>query len=198
VPIKLLTKRRYKFEILHKEAGNRDCLAVGWLKPGDPPLLEPTEIVPGSALEFVKRKYWTDISGKYINIIPINQPPTGETSLERLEAVSWNDPTVTRDWAEVYGELITGYIVPPKSGDYIFWIASDDNSRFRLDLAGESLRPQSNPKTGKIVGYCGGLMALLGLIALPFLLCKLLKQLQKNQKNVKNMSQPYPPYSDRD
>jgi len=48
-----------------------------------------------------------------------NNPATQEV-LSVFEA-----PT---DVAEQYGQRLTAYVVPPTTGNYVFWIASDDNS----------------------------------------------------------------------
>ncbi|HEY7115819.1 MAG TPA: lamin tail domain-containing protein, partial [Tepidisphaeraceae bacterium] len=36
------------------------------------------------------------------------------------------------DWAEAYGSRVHGYLLPPVTGDYTFWIASDDNGELWL------------------------------------------------------------------
>jgi hypothetical protein len=52
-----------------------------------------------------------------------------------------NNPDVTRflpsletpsNWADNYGVRVTGWFVPPQTGDYVFFIASDDEGEFRL------------------------------------------------------------------
>jgi hypothetical protein len=34
--------------------------------------------------------------------------------------------------ADYYGQRLRGYVIPPTSGNYVFWIASDDNSALYL------------------------------------------------------------------
>ena len=36
------------------------------------------------------------------------------------------------DWAEQYGARISGYLHPPGTGSYTFWISSDDGSQLWL------------------------------------------------------------------
>jgi hypothetical protein len=58
----------------------------------------------------------TDVTGfwdKYYNV-----PPSGQDCLACFEG-----PT---DWADNYGSRLSALLVPPKTGDYTFWIASDD------------------------------------------------------------------------
>ena len=43
-----------------------------------------------------------------------------------------------RDWADDYGTRIIGYIHPPVTGTYTFWIASDDNGELWLSKNGSA------------------------------------------------------------
>ncbi|MEM9251476.1 MAG: choice-of-anchor Q domain-containing protein [Planctomycetota bacterium] len=84
----------------------------------------------------VNRDYWTGIGGTNISDLtgssayPLS--PTGSDTLTSLQAVSWNDAIQTNNWAESYGQRISGYLVAPETGDYTFWISSDDKSQFWL------------------------------------------------------------------
>jgi hypothetical protein len=49
-PVNLVQGQRYYLEILHKEGGGGDSVAVGWARPGQP-TTAPSEIVPGSVLD---------------------------------------------------------------------------------------------------------------------------------------------------
>jgi hypothetical protein len=85
-------------------------------------------VFSGDATGFILREWWTGISGTSVSNLTsdINYPtnPNGRVLLTSLEA-----PT---DWAENYGTRIRGYVYPPTSGNYTFWIASDDNGQLRL------------------------------------------------------------------
>ncbi len=72
----------------------------------------------------ILREYWTGIGGTSINDL-INNPnypnnPTGSDF-----RTSFEGPV---DWADNYGTRFRGYVHPPVSGSYLFWISSDDNS----------------------------------------------------------------------
>ena len=74
------------------------------------------------------REWWTGISGKTIPDLT-NDPdypdnPAGTDLLTRFEAPS--------NWGDNYGNRLRGYIQPATSGDYTFWIASDDHSELWL------------------------------------------------------------------
>ena len=47
--LQMYAGRRYYFEVLHKEDGGSDNLAIGWSKPGQP-TTAPSEVVPGYVL----------------------------------------------------------------------------------------------------------------------------------------------------
>jgi len=77
---------------------------------------------------YMLREWWTgipndDLASLYASP---NYPdnPTG-----------WDLPTsfeAPRDWAESYGTRMRGYVHPPESGEYIFWIATDDQGELWL------------------------------------------------------------------
>ena len=95
----------------------------------------------------ILREYWNGISGNTIADLT-NSPnfpdsPDGTTYLtSSLEApVNWNDN---------YGTRIRGFVHPPVTGNYIFWIASDDQSELWLSTDDK----QSNKaKIAYLYGY---------------------------------------------
>lgn len=70
------------------------------------------------------RQWWTGITGTTVATLTANAnypaTPTGTAVITLAEA-----PT---NFADNYGTRLQGYVVPPTSGAYRFWIASDDNS----------------------------------------------------------------------
>ncbi len=75
----------------------------------------------------IPRTYYEGIGGNYLPEF-INHPkfPNGPDSQEAL--ASFDGGT----HGENYGSTITGYLIPPVTGTYTFWIASDDSSELRL------------------------------------------------------------------
>ncbi|MDO1449806.1 glycosyl hydrolase family 28-related protein [Rhodocytophaga aerolata] len=76
----------------------------------------PTCTATGTIL----REYWANIPGVEVSAIPVNTIPTSTSQLSSFEA-----PTNIGD---NYGQRIRGYLCTPISGNYIFYIAGDDNS----------------------------------------------------------------------
>ncbi|MCB0116295.1 MAG: PQQ-dependent sugar dehydrogenase, partial [Caldilineaceae bacterium] len=72
----------------------------------------------------ILREYWEGVSGKRIDDLTgaadYPDSPTGSEMLPMLETARTMDPD--------YGSRIRGYIYPPVSGEYRFYIASDDAS----------------------------------------------------------------------
>jgi len=93
----------------------------------------------------ILREYWTGISGTAVSDLTSspNYPnnPTGSGQLTSLEG-----PT---NWADNYGTRIRGYIYPPATGSYTFWVAGDDNTELYLSTS-------ENPANASRVAYVGG------------------------------------------
>ena len=121
-----------------KEGGGGDNLAVAWKYPG-----QPTDVIPArfSRSELTLMKWdvpsfgakldsWTGIGGMSIADLMsgtnnlANPPQKSEILLNLLEAPS--------NWNDNFGSRLSGWLVPPVTGDYIFWIASDDNGELWL------------------------------------------------------------------
>ncbi len=102
-------------------------------------------IAPG-AMGTILREWWTGISGSSVSDLTSDPDfpdnPAGSNQLTCLEA-----PT---DWADSYGTRISGYLHPPASGSYTFWIASDDNSELWLSTNGD---PGNATMIANVTGY---------------------------------------------
>jgi hypothetical protein len=76
----------------------------------------------------ILREYWTGITGSSVSDITGNSNypdnPSGSTEPTLFEA-----PT---NWSNYYGTRMRGFLYPPVSDDYTFWISSDDASELWL------------------------------------------------------------------
>lgn len=96
-------------------------------------------IVTGSIL----REVWKDIGGGGIGDL-INQPAFKEDRpTERGLIANFEGPT---DWADNYGTRIRGYVHPPATGAYVFWISSDDQGELWLST-------DEDPKNKTRIGF---------------------------------------------
>jgi hypothetical protein len=76
----------------------------------------------------LSREYWKNITGSTVASLTSNAnyptKPTGTDALTQLEG--------PQNWGDNYGARVRGYLLPPTTGNYIFWIASDDQSQLFL------------------------------------------------------------------
>lgn len=89
----------------------------------------------------ILREYWDNVSGNRVSDIPVGSPPTTTSQLGIFEGPTNSDTN--------YGARIRGYICPPASGDYTFWIASNDHSELWLST-------DDDPAKKKMIAYITG------------------------------------------
>ncbi len=154
VAIYLQAGHQYYIEALQKEGEGGDNLAVAWQLPDgtmEAPIagtrLSPLQIVVPvtcGATGTILREQWNNIGGHNISSIPLQTPPAVSSQLLLFES-----PT---DVAENYGARIRGYICPPQTGNYTFYIAADDAAELWLSTnkteAGKTLIANVSAYTG--------------------------------------------------
>ena len=79
---------------------------------------------PGGAV----REWWTDVTGTTLDILRGDARFPDEPSGQELVALM-EGPV---DWSDNYGSRIYGWLYPQASGDYTFWLASDDQGELWL------------------------------------------------------------------
>ena len=79
-------------------------------------VLDITVFDTGSA---VTREVWTGVPGINISNIPVNLTPNSSAAFGALEGIT--------DYGDNYGERIRGYLTPPATGNYYFWVAGSDS-----------------------------------------------------------------------
>jgi uncharacterized protein (DUF1800 family) len=79
----------------------------------------------------VVREYWNGVAGTTVASIPTGTPPSGTANLTSLEA-----PT---DFGDNYGARIRGYITPPSTGNYYFWIAANNAAELWISNDAETV-----------------------------------------------------------
>ncbi len=141
--VRLEAGRRYYIEALQKDGTGADYLAVGWQLP-DGAMERP---IPGSRLSpyvpaspeqgpasagitscdntgGLLREFWANVRGCEVKDIPVNARPAGSSIINSFEGPI--------NFGTDYASRLRGYICPPVTGEYTFWLASDDASELYL------------------------------------------------------------------
>jgi hypothetical protein len=82
-------------------------------------------------------EWWFDIGGGNAVTDLINNPnfpdnPTGSAMVDSVELPRTKPASLWEGDVEEYGARLQGYIYPPETGDYTFWITGDNGSQFWL------------------------------------------------------------------
>ena len=91
-----------------------------------PPVQVIVEEVTCTASGSVLREYWQHIPGSAVRDIPLDTPPDATEALLLFEGPS--------NAGTHYGARIRGFLCPPATGVYQFWIASNDHSELWLSI----------------------------------------------------------------
>ena len=89
----------------------------------------------------ITRDYWADVPGRRVSDIPVNTTPTSTGELTIFEAPS--------NIGTNYGSRIRGYICPPVTGDYTFYISSNDYSELWIST-------DDDPSNKFLIAYVAG------------------------------------------
>ncbi|MHC4159859.1 MAG: lamin tail domain-containing protein, partial [Planctomycetota bacterium] len=99
----------------------------------------------GGGTGTILREFWTGIVGSSVSDLTsnVNYPdnPTGSSEPTLFEA--------PENWADNYGTRMQGFLHPNTSGDYTFWIASDDSSELWLST-------DADPANKSMIAYVPG------------------------------------------
>ena len=81
--------------------------------------------VDGGPANKILHEWWTGISGTAVSGLTGNENypanPTGREYVSQFEGFV--------DWGDNYGDRLYGWLKPPQTGDYTFWVAGDDETQ---------------------------------------------------------------------
>lgn len=90
--------------------------------------LEAARLIQSVSKGSIFREWWLGISGTAVSDLTSNSAypnsPTGSDVLTSFET-----PT---DWNSNMGQRVRGWVYPPTTGNYTFWVAGDDESKLFL------------------------------------------------------------------
>ncbi len=90
-------------------------------------LWQGTVNTPGpacAATGTILREVWTDVAGRSVADIPLSQDPAATGQLSSFETGA--------DLGDQYATRVRGFVCPPATGKYTFWIAGDDETELWL------------------------------------------------------------------
>lgn len=133
--IYLQAGQKYYIEALHKEGGGGDNLAVAWQLPDGTmeapiqgnrlsPFTTTTSVSPCPGNGSITQETWSNAGGNNVSSLPLNAQPTSQASLNAFES--------PENLGDNYGLRLRGFICPPQSGNYTFWISGDDATELYL------------------------------------------------------------------
>lgn len=99
------------------------------LQPTIIPVTDPITNLP-TAMGFLKREVYLDIPGMAVSNLTSSTKFPAKPDQTSLIA-SFEAPM---DVADNYGQRISGYLIPPTNGEYVFYLASDDQSELWLSM----------------------------------------------------------------
>lgn len=82
----------------------------------------------------ILREAWTGVSGYYLSDLRSSAAYAGKPKFTDVLS-NFEAPT---NWGDNYGQRLTGYLQVPTEGDYVFLLASDDESELWFNPAGDS------------------------------------------------------------
>ncbi len=140
--IALKAGQKYYVEVLHKQGAGGDNVSVQWTLPGNmtethiPGSMLSPYVAPATITGTILREEWDNITGNDVIDIPLHAAPTSTSQIKTLEGPI--------NYKSNYGDRMRGYIYPPTSGNYTFYIAGDDAGQLLLST-------DDNPANKKII-----------------------------------------------
>ncbi len=101
-------------------------------------------VSPCSATGTILREVWSNVGGNNINDNIWSKTPNSSNEVTSLEGAE--------NSGDQYASRISGYICPPQSGKYIFWIAGDDATELWLST---DENPANKSKIAYSVSWTG-------------------------------------------
>ena len=90
----------------------------------------------------IRHEIWNNVTGTKVSAIPIDEEPSSVNDLTIFE--------IPANVADNYGSRVRGYVMVPETGNYTFWIASDDQSQLWLSTDAD---PANKRKIAEVTGW---------------------------------------------
>ncbi|MES2734572.1 MAG: Ig-like domain-containing protein [Bacteroidota bacterium] len=132
-------------------AGNQVLTAVATDNAGVSTTSAATSIVVGTSLPTncsatgtILRESWSNVTGTGVSAIPVTLTPSSSSQMTSFQGPAI--PAGTWGIADNYAARYRGYVCVPTTGNYTFWIASDNDGELWLST-------DANPANKKRIAY---------------------------------------------
>jgi hypothetical protein len=104
--------------------------------------------------------YWGGVNGTAVSALTTDPryPSTPDSSLDVTNGLTVGIPSGNAGWAESFGDnfgaRVTGTLSPPGTGQWHFFIRSDDASQFFLNTTGPAIPATTGTPTAREDGCC--------------------------------------------
>jgi hypothetical protein len=92
--------------------------------PGAEPAAQPAPVASCNNTGGLLREYWTNVRGCEITDVPVNTRPTGSSIITSFEGPA--------NFGTDYASRLRGYLCPPATGEYTFWLAANNAGELYL------------------------------------------------------------------
>ncbi len=104
-------------------------------------------VAPDGTAGHLRREVWKDLEGETVADFTASPRFAGSPDLD--ETLSTLEATQSE--YEGYGQRVTGFLVPPESGDYTLWLSADDVAELYLSTDED---PANKRRVATVTSYC--------------------------------------------
>jgi hypothetical protein len=144
--------KTYQYKITGKNiAGQKGTAAT----------LGATTVALVDSVGFVQGKIYDGITGTAVDLLFESEKyPASPDRVVTLDGISFGQPSFGGTYGDNYGIQIEGTVIPPATGQYRFFIRSDDASRLYINTSGAAIPdPTTATAVAEETGCCGAFQA---------------------------------------
>lgn len=135
--IDLVSGRKNDIVLEYYENTGNASLSLEWSSPSQARAIVPTVRLFPSERGSLLREIWSSVSGNSISdLTGLNSFPHNPSSVTNTTSFE------TSSNSDNFGERIRGFLVPPKTGEYIFFVAANESAEFWLSNSSDSAGKQ--------------------------------------------------------
>lgn len=126
--INLIAGRRYDILLEYFENVGTASVSLEWSSPSQPREIIPARQLFPSERGTITNEIWTGVTGS--SIADLTNLPTFPSAPSTVSSLAGFEATTNR--GNDFGERLRGYVSPPQTGEYTFYIAGDESAELWL------------------------------------------------------------------